>query len=140
MDMNDVADKTGVTIVDHNGVPVFRGIILGQLVRGCDAGEFLQHFGDGRRIRFSFALLKNTDLNVVRGIRHLVKRANLAMYLGAGGRSGIRSQYKLPRDAMDFPFRKLFVPRSLAAQASYGNDAGNYSDFQSDGKARKYLR
>ena len=137
--MNDVADKTGVTIVDHNGVPVFRGIILGQLVRGCDAAEFLQHFGDGRRIRFSFALLKNSDLNVVRRIRHFIKRANLAMYLGAGWRGGIRSQYKLARDAMDFPFRKLLVSRSLAAYARHSHDADNYGDFQSGAKAKRYL-
>jgi hypothetical protein len=127
--VNDVADKTSVAVVDHDGVPAFRGIILGQIVRGGDATEFLQHIGDGRRIRFSCPLLKNPYLDVVRRICHFVKRANLAMYLGTDGRGGIRGKYKLAGDAVDFSFRKLFVARSLAAQARQNNDADKYSDF-----------
>ena len=135
--MNDVADETSVTIVDHDGVSVFRGIILAQVVRGGDAIEFLQHLRDRSRIVFSLALLKDPYFDVVRRIRYFVEGTDLSMYLGTRGRRGICRKYKFLRDAVDFAFRQLLVPRSLATRARCRDNSDHYSNFQYGGYARR---
>jgi hypothetical protein len=120
--VNDVADKTGVTVVNHKSVSVLGGSILGQVVRGGNAVEFLQHLFHRRRIVFFMALLKDANLDVVRRIRDFVERADFPMYLGTGGRGGIGREYKFLSDAVDFAFRQLLMARSTATGTIHGDN------------------